>query len=145
MNIPATHWLRFITSKEAYAVVKVPPYLSRKRQTECSETGHFSTHPRNDEQRGWECRQQLDHLVVPIPRVQQIRTVLFPQWLTFNYLLFTSPIGITLFVLHAKATPTFIFNFLPIIPLTSIFIFAADQLRLRLGLVLGSFIIVTAR
>jgi hypothetical protein len=119
--------------------------LVEEAKAEESRAGHFSAHGRDDEQWNIECRQQPSPLNVPIPVVQQIRTVLFPQWLTLNYLLLTSPLGITLFAIHAKATPAFIFNLLPIIPLTSIIIFAANQLRLRLGLVLGSFIIVTAR
>jgi hypothetical protein len=115
------------------------------KEGQFSKAGYPQRYPQEDKLQDQRFQVQLDQINAPIPVIQQLRTVLFPGWLTFNYLLLISPLGFTLFAIRAKATPTFVCNFLPIIPLIRIIIFATEQLRLKLGLVLGSLIVVTAR
>jgi Ca2+/H+ antiporter len=92
-----------------------------------------------------ELEERLETMHAALPFFHQLAIILFPRWLTFNWLLVASPVGIGFFTMQTMATPTVILNLLPIIPLTMLIIFATDQLRLRLGLILGSFIVVTAR
>ena len=72
-----------------------------------------------------------------IPAMQQVRTVLFPRWLTINWLLLAAPVGIALYVIKAQALAVFIVNFLAIIPLAGLLGFGTEEIAMRVGDVLG--------
>jgi Ca2+:H+ antiporter len=72
-----------------------------------------------------------------IPVGQQIRAVLFPQWLTINWLLIMAPVGIGLSQTKVEPLVIFIVNFIAIIPLAGILSFATEEIALRVGEVLG--------
>jgi Ca2+:H+ antiporter len=72
-----------------------------------------------------------------IPFMQQVRTVLFPRWITINWLLFAVPVGIALHAVKATALAVFIVNFIAIIPLAGILSFATEELAMRVGEVIG--------
>jgi hypothetical protein len=73
----------------------------------------------------------------PVPWQQQIRSTLFPRWLTINWLLLFVPIGIGLHFAKVNALAIFIINFVAIIPLAAILSFATEEIALRVGEVLG--------
>ncbi|KAK3081064.1 hypothetical protein LTS18_010562 [Coniosporium uncinatum] len=74
----------------------------------------------------------------PITAVSMIRAVLFPQWLTINWLLFCAPIGIALSQIPGiPAIAVFVINFLAIIPLAGILSYATEEIALRVGETLG--------
>jgi Ca2+:H+ antiporter len=72
-----------------------------------------------------------------IPAVQQLRAVLFPRWITINWLLLAAPIGIALNYAKVNPLAIFIVNFIAIIPLAGILSFATEEIALRVGEVLG--------
>lgn len=72
-----------------------------------------------------------------IPIGQQIRTVLFPRWVTINWLLIAAPVGIGLNYAKVNPLAVFIVNFIAIIPLAGILSFATEEIALRVGEVLG--------
>lgn len=72
-----------------------------------------------------------------IPAMQQLRTVLFPRWLTINWLLLAAPVGIGLHFTKVNPLAIFIVNFIAIIPLAAMLSNATEELALRVGEVLG--------
>jgi Ca2+:H+ antiporter len=87
-----------------------------------------------------EARKKREHderMKRKIPAMQQLKTVLFPQWLTINWLLFMAPIGIGLNYAKVNPLAVFIVNFVAIIPLAGILSFATEEIALRVGEVLG--------
>jgi Ca2+:H+ antiporter len=72
-----------------------------------------------------------------IPFMQQVRTILFPRWITINWLLLAVPVGIALHAVKATALAIFIVNFIAIIPLAGILSFATEEIAMRVGEVLG--------
>lgn len=73
-----------------------------------------------------------------IPPVQQVRAVLFPQWITINWLLLLVPVGIAVnYVDSVPAIAVFIINFLAIVPLAGILSYATEEIALRVGETLG--------
>jgi len=72
-----------------------------------------------------------------IPVGQQIKTVLFPRWLTINWLLIMAPVGIGLNFAKVNPLAVFIVNFVAIVPLAGILSFATEEIALRVGEVLG--------
>jgi len=74
-----------------------------------------------------------------IPLGQQIRAVLFPQWLTINWLLFCVPVGISIANVGHSIPPiaVFVVNFVAIIPLAAILSYATEEIALRVGETLG--------
>lgn len=83
-------------------------------------------------------RKQKDALKKKIPLRSQIRTVLFPNWYTINWLLLCSPVGIALnYVNGVNPLAVFVVNFIAIIPLAGILSFATEELAMRVGETLG--------
>lgn len=72
-----------------------------------------------------------------IPFMEQIRTILFPRWITINWLLVFAPIGIALHAVKIEPLAVFIVNFIAIIPLAGLLSFATEELAMRIGEVLG--------
>lgn len=73
-----------------------------------------------------------------IPISTQLRAVLYPQWLTINWLLLLVPVGIA--VAQVKSIPgiaVFVINFMAIIPLAGILSYATEEIALRVGETLG--------
>lgn len=73
-----------------------------------------------------------------IPIGTQLRAVLYPQWLTINWLLLLVPVGIA--VAQVKSIPAiavFVINFLAIVPLAGILSYATEEIALRVGETLG--------
>jgi Ca2+:H+ antiporter len=73
----------------------------------------------------------------PVPWQQQLRSTLFPRWLTINWLLLFAPIGIGLHFAKVNALAIFLVNFVAIVPLAAILSFATEEIALRVGEVLG--------
>jgi hypothetical protein len=71
---------------------------------------------------------------------KQLHSVLFPQWVTINWLLIMAPVGISLRFAHFNPIAIFIVNFAAIIPLSNILGFATEQIALRVGDTLGGLI-----
>ncbi|KAF1985137.1 calcium/proton exchanger [Aulographum hederae CBS 113979] len=68
----------------------------------------------------------------------QVRAVLFPQWLTINWLLFLAPVGIALAnVGGIDPIVVFVVNFIAIIPLAGILSYATEEIAMRVGETLG--------
>jgi Ca2+:H+ antiporter len=82
-------------------------------------------------------REHVERMKRKIPAMQQVKTVLFPQWLTINWLLFMAPIGIGLNYAGVEPLAIFVVNFIAIIPLAGILSFATEEIALRVGEVLG--------
>jgi Ca2+:H+ antiporter len=82
-------------------------------------------------------REHDERMKAPIPIIQQIKTVLFPQWLTINWLLFAAPVGIGLHFTGVDPLIIFIVNFVAIVPLAGILSFATEEIAIRVGEVLG--------
>lgn len=72
-----------------------------------------------------------------IPFVQQVRTILFPRWVTINWLLIAAPVGIGLHAAKVEPLAIFVVNFLAIIPLAGLLSFATEEIAMRVGEVLG--------
>lgn len=72
-----------------------------------------------------------------LPVKDQIRKVLFPNWITINWLLLMVPVGIGLHFTHVNPLAIFIINFLAIVPLAGILSFATEEIALRVGEVIG--------
>ena len=72
-----------------------------------------------------------------IPVMEQVRTVLFPRWITINWLLLAAPVGIALHAVHVEALAVFVVNFIAIIPLSGLLSFATEEVAMRIGEVLG--------
>jgi Ca2+:H+ antiporter len=72
-----------------------------------------------------------------IPAVQQMKAVLFPQWLTINWLLIAAPVGIGINFTKVNPLAIFLVNFIAIVPLAGILSFATEEIALRVGEVLG--------
>jgi Ca2+:H+ antiporter len=107
--------------------------------TEKSEetNGLGSSDVEDDDDEARKKRAHDDMMKKPIPVVQQFRTVLFPQWLTVNWLLIMAPVGIGLNYAKVNPLAIFIVNFIAIIPLAGILSFATEEIALRVGEVLG--------
>lgn len=73
----------------------------------------------------------------PVPWQQQLKSTLFPRWLTINWLLLFVPIGIGLHFAKVNALAIFLVNFVAIIPLAAILSFATEEIALRVGETLG--------
>jgi Ca2+:H+ antiporter len=82
-------------------------------------------------------REHDERMKKPIAVGQQIKTVLFPQWLTINWLLVAAPVGIGLNYAKVNPLAIFIVNFVAIVPLAGILSFATEEIALRVGEVLG--------
>lgn len=82
-------------------------------------------------------REHDERMKAPIPVVQQARTVLFPRWLTINWLLIAAPVGIGLHFTNVDPLVVFIVNFIAIVPLAGILSFATEEIAIRVGEVLG--------
>ena len=82
-------------------------------------------------------RQRDEVLKRKIPFQQQMKTVLFPKWLTINWLLIAAPVGIGLHFSSVNPLAIFIINFIAIIPLAGILSFATEEIAIRVGEVLG--------
>ena len=80
-----------------------------------------------------------------IPVGAQLKVVLFPQWVSVNWLLLNIPAGFALYYTQSSPIPTFITNLLVVIPCSAIIMFAADELVLRVGDNFGTFAAVTFR
>jgi hypothetical protein len=65
--------------------------------------------------------------------LSQIRSLVFPGWLTFNWLLIVVPFGVLLRLVHASPVAVFITNFIAIIPLASIINNTVDDLDTETG------------
>ena len=72
-----------------------------------------------------------------IPIMEQVRTVLFPRWITINWLLLAAPVGIALHAVKVEALAVFVVNFIAIIPLAGLLSFATEEVAMRIGEVLG--------
>ena len=73
-----------------------------------------------------------------IPLNTQFRAVLYPQWLTINWLLLLVPVGIAVKqVSSIPAIIVFVVNFLAIVPLAGILSYATEELAMRVGETLG--------
>jgi Ca2+:H+ antiporter len=89
---------------------------------------------RNEEER----KRKYDEMMKrKIPVWQQTRTVLFPRWVTINWLLVAAPAGIGLHFSGVDPLIIFIVNFIAIVPLAGLLSFATEELALRIGEVLG--------
>jgi len=75
--------------------------------------------------------------------VSQIRAVLFPQWLTINWLLLLVPAGFAVNYAHADGIIIFVINFLAIIPLAGILSYATEEIAMRVGETLGGLLNAT--
>jgi hypothetical protein len=65
---------------------------------------------------------------------------------TINWLLLASPVGFAINYLHGGAAgATFALNFIALIPIAGITIFAAEEIMLRFGKSFGGLIFVTVR
>lgn len=74
----------------------------------------------------------------------QIKSVLFPQWMTVNWLLVLVPVGIALnYVGNVSGVVIFVVNFLAIIPLAGVLSYATEELALRVGETLGGLLNAT--
>jgi Ca2+:H+ antiporter len=107
--------------------------------TEKSESANEKTSSEGDDD-DYEERKKRKHdemMKKKIPAMQQLRTVLFPQWLTINWLLIAAPVGIALNYVKVNPLAIFIVNFVAIIPLAGILSFATEEIALRVGEVLG--------
>lgn len=73
-----------------------------------------------------------------IPVMQQVKAVLFPQWLTINWILLAVPVGIAVKQVHSiPPIAVFLVNFVAIIPLAGILSYATEEIALRVGETLG--------
>jgi Ca2+:H+ antiporter len=82
-------------------------------------------------------RKHDEALKKKIPVMQQVRTVLFPRWLTINWLLIAAPVGIGLHFTNVDPLAIFVVNFIAIIPLAALLSFATEEIAMRVGEVLG--------
>jgi len=71
------------------------------------------------------------------PFWQQVKTVLYPKWVTVNWLLLAAPVGIGLHFTTVDPLIIFIVNFIAIIPLAGILSFATEEIAIYAGEVLG--------
>ncbi|KIW01888.1 calcium/proton exchanger, variant 3 [Verruconis gallopava] len=100
--------------------------------------GQEKPYPRNsDDIEAERKRRRDDAFKRKIPIWQQVRTVLFPRWITINWLILAAPVGIALHFTSVDPLAVFIVNFLAIIPLAGLLSFATEELALRVGEVLG--------
>ncbi|KAF2103419.1 calcium/proton exchanger, partial [Rhizodiscina lignyota] len=68
----------------------------------------------------------------------QLKAVLYPQWLTINWLLVLVPIGIAVAQVDSiPAIAVFVINFLAIVPLAGILSYATEEIAMRVGETLG--------
>jgi hypothetical protein len=118
------------------AAVDAKSYSGVDMAEKCSEDDDD-----DDESRKKRIKDEIMRRHIPIGK--QIRAVMLPQWITVNWLLLASPPGIVLYAIGVSPVATFILNFLPIIPCTSIITFAADDLMIRLGPLLGGVLFTT--
>jgi Ca2+:H+ antiporter len=82
-------------------------------------------------------RRHTEMMKKKIPAMQQLRTVLFPRWVTINWLLIAAPIGIGLNFTSVDPLAIFVVNFIAIIPLAGLLSFATEEIALRVGEVIG--------
>jgi len=74
----------------------------------------------------------------------QIKAVLFPQWITINWLLVLVPVGIALnYAGNVSGVVIFVVNFLAIIPLAGILSYSTEEIALRVGETLGGLLNAT--
>ena len=82
-------------------------------------------------------RKHLESMKRNIPVMQQVRTVLFPRWITINWLLIAAPVGIALNFTSVDPLAVFLINFIAIIPLAGLLSFVTEEIAMRVGEVLG--------
>jgi len=90
-------------------------------------------------------REHYERMTAPIPPAVQILFILFPKWVHVNWLLLLSLVGFVFNYAHVGVIPTFIINFVAILPYANIVLVAGDELNLRSGEVLGSLVFVSIR
>jgi Ca2+:H+ antiporter len=113
------------------------PEDKEKMSTDQTSGSTGYTREDDDEKKARLKREHDDRMKEPIPAMQQIRTVLFPQWLTINWLLLAAPVGIGLHFTKVDPLIIFIVNFIAIVPLAGILSFATEEIAIRVGEVLG--------
>jgi Ca2+:H+ antiporter len=102
---------------------------------------------KNDEADGGELQEKPSKLNKPTDKhltiVSQIRAVLFPRWLTINWMLLLVPVGFAMNYAHVDGKIVFVINFLAIIPLAGILSYATEEIALRVGETLGGLLNAT--
>jgi hypothetical protein len=69
---------------------------------------------------------------------QQVKAVLFPHWITMNWLLIAVPIGIALNYMHAHPLALYIVNTIAVMPLATILSFAVEEIALQVDQGMGA-------
>jgi Ca2+:H+ antiporter len=112
--------------------------MNKEKFSTDQESGNSGMSPEDDDDKAERLkREHIERMKEPIPVVQQIRTVLFPRWLTINWLLLAAPVGIGLHFTSVDPLIIFIVNFIAIVPLAGILSFATEEIAIRVGEVLG--------
>lgn len=117
-----------------------PDFGLRKRKTDKVETlpiGH------EEEKLKKKSHFKIVHPKEPFTFANQIQRTLLAGWI--NLLLVCVPAGITLNFVLGSSIPTFIVNFIAVIPLYSLTDLAMEELDMRLGRVLSIFLNISTR
>jgi Ca2+:H+ antiporter len=122
-------------SKRGLSRVPEDGDMNKKKFSTDQESG--DSREDEDEKKERLKREHDERMKAPIPVVQQIKTVLFPRWLTINWLLVAAPVGIGLHFTSVDPLVVFIVNFIAIVPLAGILSFATEEIAIRVGEVLG--------
>jgi len=124
--------------KSADEDAETPMSMSEKKKTDLTGTTRKETDDEPKLKEGkWKRFYRKMFLDDPIPIGQQLRTILFPQWYTINWLLLAVPVGIALHFKHVNPLAVFIVNFVAIVPLAAMLGMATEEIALRVGEVLG--------
>lgn len=125
-------------SKRGLKSVPEDGAMNKEKFSTDQESGNSGMSPEDDDEKAERLkREHIERMKEPIPVVQQIRTVLFPRWLTINWLLIAAPVGIGLHFTSVDPLIIFIVNFIAIVPLAGILSFATEEIAIRVGEVLG--------